>query len=185
MRVTRLPHFTTLLAAVAALAASACASDPAAASREVLDPHTGTTLTRLEKPVELLSEDVRGTGADPFAYLGPFRTNRMGSYALYLWVAVPVPEDSTPAAPQVTCDAKPLTLKSVEGGLGKIGLSNPPYGPPAPWSRISYYELTESDLDCLRGASEAALTLNLGQESPERFVADRRGLSVLTSFAAQ
>ena len=184
MRRTRLPHFTTLLAA-SALSASGCASDPAGASRDLLDTHTGTTLTRLEKPVELLSEDVRGSAADPFAYIAPFQTNRMGSYALYLWVAVPVPENAAAAAPQIMCDAKPLTLKSVEGAPAELGLSEPPYPPPAPWSRINYYVLSGADLDCLRRASEAVLTLDIGQDLPERFRADTRVLAPLKEFATE
>ncbi len=54
-----------------------------------LDANTGTTVTVMPKPVELIVDKARGTKTDPFAYVAPFETNRMGSHELYLWVSAP------------------------------------------------------------------------------------------------
>jgi len=185
MRHSGLLRVTSLLASAALWVLSACASDPASSVRDILDPHTGTTLTRLAQPVEFLSENLRGASADPFAYVGPFQTNRMGRFALYLWVAVAAPEGATSGTPVITCDSRLLTLEPVEGAPGGLGLSESPYTAPAPWSRISYFVLTNQDLDCLRQASQSTLTLSTDAAEPQRFVADRRALAVLATFAAQ
>ena len=73
-----------LLAALAG-----CASVPENAVSERLDERTGTTVTTMQKPIELVSTEPRGSNSDPFAYLAPFETNRMGRRELFLWIAVP------------------------------------------------------------------------------------------------
>ena len=56
---------------------------------ERLDPDTATTLTVINKPVELVGEGATGPTGNPFAFIAPFETNRMGAHALYLWMSAP------------------------------------------------------------------------------------------------
>ena len=57
----------------------ACATTPTEPVSETLDPDTATTVTTLSRPIELLSQGTRDKQTDPFAYIGPFETNRMGA----------------------------------------------------------------------------------------------------------
>ena len=181
----RSTHRVLTFAVIAALLAG-CASAPTESARESLDARTGTTLTRLPKPVELLSAETRSASGDPFAYFGPFQTNRMGAYALFLWVAVPVPapEETQPGSPSIACDDKPVALVPIPGELADLGLSEPPYPLPAPWSKVTYYVLAPGDLECLRQASGAVLTLDAGGPAEEHFLATKEALSGLATFAA-
>ena len=94
-----------LLAALAG-----CASVPENAVSERLDERTGTTVTTMQKPIELVSTEPRGSNSDPFAYLAPFETNRMGQRELFLWIAVP---DERGGASRLAEGCEPLT----KGGL--------------------------------------------------------------------
>jgi hypothetical protein len=76
-------------ASLFALMLSACVTTPGNEPLESLDERTGTTMTALRRPLELVAVDARAAGADPFAYVGTFETNRMGRRASYLWLAVP------------------------------------------------------------------------------------------------
>lgn len=76
-------------AAALALTSSGCIGLPEQDVLEALDEATGTSLTRLARPIELLTVEPRGPGADPFAYVAPFETNRMGQRRAFLWIAVP------------------------------------------------------------------------------------------------
>jgi len=174
------PAFALLLAHFAG-----CAAGPGQVTRELLDDRTGTTLKRLPKPVELLRAETTGAAGDPFAYFGPFQTNRMGAYALYLWVAVPVPDESHVGVSAIVCEGKTITLVPITGALADLGLSSAPYAPPAPWSRISYYALSYEDLQCLQHASRAVLTLNAGTAGEEHFQTTKGALSSLVSLEAE
>ena len=177
-------HFVPTFAFLAANFAG-CAAGSAQFTRELLDDHTGTTLRRLAKPVELLSAETTTAVGDPFAYFGPFQTNRMGAYALYLWVAAPVADESPAGVSSIVCEGKTITLVPITGALADLGLSSAPYAPPAPWSRISYYSLSYEDLQCLQHASRAILTLNSGTAAEEHFQATKGALSSLVSFEAE
>src|SRR5215470_8347092 len=74
-------------AMVAVLAA--CATVTSEPVSERLDPDTATTVTTLSRPIELLSQNNRSMETDPFAYIAPFETNRMGARDLFLWVSTP------------------------------------------------------------------------------------------------
>src|SRR5258708_7383237 len=80
-------------AAVSGLVAAllgACAALPLSEPvSEKLDPDTATTVTVLRQPIELYSQTSRSKQTDPFAYIAPFETNRMGTRELFLWVSTP------------------------------------------------------------------------------------------------
>src|SRR5919197_4700218 len=71
------------------LVVGACASAPPEAVSEKLDPDTAITVTTLSRPIELLSQSNRAKQTDPFAYIAPFETNKMGARDLFLWVSTP------------------------------------------------------------------------------------------------
>ena len=196
----QLSHF------VLALLAGGCASVPTEPISEKLDPDTATTVTVINHPVELLSQSTHGGKTDPFAYIAPFETDRMGERALFLWVAAP--QDMGPLSqPQVLCNGEPLRLEPLSvdalangpGGarpstvdaqsaanqseLARINLAHPPYDAPVPWSAQWYFRLPADGLKCLAAANGVALETRVSNGEAERFTADRKNLASLDAFA--
>jgi hypothetical protein len=168
-----------------AMAAVGCATAPTAGEDERLDTTTGTTVTVMPKPVELIVDKARGGKTDPFAYLAPFETNRMGSHELFLWVSAPQVAGAL-GEPQVFCGESQIPLEKFEGSMRDIGLSGSPYKTPAPWSVQWYFRLSGEVLDCLSGAQRVRLiTHPAGEESPDIYVADGPALSALSAFTAK
>src|SRR3569833_2683915 len=62
-----------------AAALGACSTTPSQPVVARLDPDTAITDTVLKKPVELVAESLHRTGGDPFAFIAPFETVRMGN----------------------------------------------------------------------------------------------------------
>jgi len=94
-----------------------CATAPSEPVSEKLDPDTATTITVLSQPIELFSQTSRAKQTDPFAYIAPFETNRMGSRDLFLWVSTPQAQGQlTP--PQVICNGQPLSLQPLSQDAG-------------------------------------------------------------------
>jgi hypothetical protein len=169
----------SFLAPIAAVALASCASAPKEPVREQLDPDTATTVTVLTQPVELLAEASRGT--DPFAYLAPFETDRMGERSLFLWVAAPE-SAGTKLQPQLLCDGQPVGLQPLDGSLSSLQLSTPPYTSPAPWSSQWYFRLPPDALHCLATSHEVALEAPAPTGEPERFVAAPKALASIEAF---
>lgn len=129
-----------------------CASLPDNAVQETLEEATGTSLTRLAKPVELTAVDPRGPNADPFAYVAPFETNRMGQRRAFLWIAVP-DERGNGRTPTLSIAGQPLALAApIE--LQSAGLRVAPYARPAPWSAEFVFELDAAALRALAARGE-------------------------------
>src|SRR5262249_33832962 len=150
-----------------------CATVPTEPVSETLDPDTAVTVTTLSRPIELFSENNRTKQTDdPFAYIAPFETNRMGARDLFLWVSTPQAQGQL-TQPQVLCNGQPLNLQPLsaepvgsraapgdnvtggEGGvpvkvdLSKLSLSRAPYEAPVPWSTQWYFKLPADSLKCL------------------------------------
>jgi hypothetical protein len=159
MTTPRIPRSRALcLAPVAALVLLAgCAAAPVNAPQELLDEATGTTLTRLVAPVELTSIEPRGANADPFAYLAPFETNRMGERRLYLWLAIP-DEQKSGAVPVLQIDGERLEVGAPLPDVRAAGLARWPYADPAPWSAVHVFEVDAAQLAALARASELRLS---------------------------
>src|SRR5206468_12208748 len=100
----------TLLCGMAAGLLGACAATPTEPVSEKLDPDTATTVTTLSRPIELLSQTNRNKQTDPFAYIAPFETNRMGARDLFLWVSTPQAQGQL-TRPQVLCNGQALDLQ--------------------------------------------------------------------------
>ncbi len=162
----------------------ACAPLPLDEQSERLDSNTGTTLTVMPRPVELIVDRARGPKTDPFAYLAPFETNRMGTHELFLWVSAPQVAGAL-GFPKVYCEDEVLPLEPVNGGLQTMGLSGPPYKLPAPWSVQWYFKLSGELLDCLASARSLRIDTQAGEEEPDHFTAEAPALAGLADFAAR
>lgn len=190
-----------------------CATVPADESvSERLDPDTATTLTILNRPIELLSESNQTRKIDPFAYIAPFETNRMGTRELFLWVSTPQAEGVlTP--PKVLCNGQTLNLQPLSqksatalnalargsaGGnfspgdtpdnpvnvdLAQLSLSRAPYDAPVPWSTQWYFKLPADSLKCLADAEGISLQARAVNGERDEFTANgRKNLASLDTF---
>jgi len=159
------------------------ACDPWAAQPvlDKLDGVTGQTAIVLQQPVVLVAESSRGAERDPFAFLAPFETDRMGSRELYLWVSAP--QDRGPVQHlEVLCDDQVLALERLDAR--PAGLSRSPYPAPAPWSGQWYFSLPESALQCFASARGAAVVTRLAGDVEDRFVSKPGAMRALAAFAA-
>lgn len=162
------------------LTACATSSQPVA---DRLDPNTATTVSVINKPVELVGEGGHGATGTPFAFFAPFQTDRAGARASYLWVSAPSIQGAQ-LTPKLVCDERILTLSGVSGDLAQIGLSSPPYSSPVPWNMQWYFQLPDDALDCLAGAKAVALETYGANGAPARFTVDGKDLGSLKDFKA-
>jgi hypothetical protein len=202
-------------AAVSGLAAAvlgACAAMPKEEPvSEKLDPDTATTVTVLSQPIELFSQSSRSKQTDPFAYIAPFETNRMGTKELFLWVSTPQAQGQL-TQPQVMCNGQPLSLQPLsqdagsavvreagKGGdfagvgpdgaaikvdLSKLSLSRAPYSAPVPWGTQWYFKLSADGLKCLADAEGISLQAKSADGNAEEFTTTggRKSLASLDAF---
>jgi len=197
------------IAPLSLLLAGGCATAPTEPVSEKLDPDTATTVTILSQPIELLAQAIRSKQTDPFAYIAPFETNRMGARDLFLWVSTPQAQGQL-TQPQVLCNGQPLNLQPVSqegdtltshaapgdnvtsGGspdvavkvdLSKLALSRAPYDSPVPWSTQWYFRLPPDSLKCLADAQGITLEARAADGNQEEFTAsDRKNLASLDAF---
>jgi hypothetical protein len=179
----QVPHvkLSRIYLAPLATMVAACATTGTPSVLEKLDPDTATTLTVLKKPVELVAESLHNAGGDPFAFIGPFETNRMGNRTRYLWMSAP----SVPNArlePRLLCDGRPVTLPPVTEGMTHLGLAHPPYEKPAPWSMEWYFQLPAETLQCLADAQRVTVETHADTGQSDQFSVDSKGLMTLKQF---
>jgi hypothetical protein len=163
---------------------TACATTPSQPVVERLDPDTATTLTVIKKPVELIGEAPHGPTGNPFAFIAPFETDRMGTRTLYLWMSAPSIEGAK-LQPQLLCDGQPLALAALDSDISHIGLSSVPYPSPVPWNMQWYFQLPRPALDCLAGAQKVALETHGTNGEPERFTVASKDLTDLKAFSSR
>ena len=152
---------TTLLSrvrftAVAMLASvlGACAALPNDAPVvEQLDPETGTTVTRLGRPVEVYRESFVQEPAGRFAFIAPFETNLMGKRELFVWIAVPI-EPVPDTVPEVEVNGAALTLGAHSRSPDFATLHKSPYKIPTPWSAMYYFKVDEALITQLGQATD-------------------------------
>ncbi len=162
---------------------AACATTPSQPVVERLDPDTATTVTVLKRPVELVAENLHNVGGDPFAFIAPFETDRMGSRVQYLWMSAPGVENAT-IEPQLMCDGRPLALSPVDGDIGHFGLSHVPYDKPAPWSVQWYFQLPPETLKCLADAQQVTLETHASTGQSDQYQVDSKGLTAIKAFSS-
>jgi hypothetical protein len=196
---------------VAVLLAGCASMPPTEPVAEKLDPDTATTVTVLSQPIELFSQTSRAKQTDPFAYIAPFETNKMGSRELFLWVSTPQAQGQL-TQPTVNCNGQALSLEPLSqemgagvaaevnkggdfGGIGadgkairvdlsKLSLSRAPYNAPVPWGTQWYFKLSEDGLKCLAGAEGISLEAKAADGSAEQFssTGGRKSLASLDAF---
>jgi len=179
----RVPHVKLSRICLATLAATvgACATAPSQPVVEKLDPDTATTVTVLKKPVELVAETLHNGGGDPFAFIGPFETDRMGNRTRYLWMSAPAVQNAK-LEPRLLCDGQAVTLSPVNDDMSHLGLSHPPYEKPAPWSMEWYFQLPPETLQCLADAQRVTVETHADTGQSDQFSVDSKGLATLKAF---
>jgi hypothetical protein len=140
---------TTLLGACAALPDDA----PVV---ENLDSETGTTVTRLGRPVEIYRETFLQDTVGRFAFIGPFETNLMGTRELFVWLAVPI-EPVPDAIPVVEVNGAVLTLGTPGRSADFAHVHESPYKIPTPWSAMYYFKVDESVIARLGEATDVTV----------------------------
>jgi hypothetical protein len=175
---------TTLVISTSLGLLTACAtttsSQPVA---ERLDPDTATTVTVIKKPIELVGAGAHGPTGNPFAFIAPFETNRMGKRALYLWVSAPATEGSQ-HQPQLVCDGHALALPPVDSDISHLGLSSAPYPAPVPWDTQWYFQLSQDGLECMASAQIVSIETYGAGGAPSRFTAEAKDLAPLKEFTS-
>jgi hypothetical protein len=163
-----------------------CAAPRTAAVQEALDERTGTTITRIAKPITFVTNVVRGAKSDPFASLAPFETNRQGARQIYLWLAVPDELERAPIV-EVRIDGVPLAPGAVPLDMAGIGLGGPAYPAPAPWSAVRVFSLDEKQYRALERAGSVRIIARFadGAELPFAAEADADASAALRQFAGQ
>jgi hypothetical protein len=162
-------------------ALAGCAAQPANDVRELLDEATGTTLTRIEVPVELTTTVPRGANSDPFAYVAPFETNRMGTRERWLWIAVP-DERGDAGVPRLSVGGRELDLGAPVDSRS-AGLQSAPYREPAPWSAQHLFRLDDAALSALSDGAEWRLRVERRTGSPLEFAGQPSPPDLLRRFA--
>jgi hypothetical protein len=182
LRTTLAGSASFLALGVTLLSLASCATAPTETESQRLDANTGTTLTLMPKPVELVVEKSRGPKSDPFAYIAPFETNRMGSHELFLWVSAPQVGGAL-SVPQLYCGTSAVALERVEGTPREMGLSSPPYKPTAPWSTQWYFRLSGEVLDCLASAAQIRITTQAADATePDNYIAAGEATAGVSAF---
>jgi hypothetical protein len=166
----------------------ACAAAPGPTVHDKLDAKTGSTVSVIPEPVELLTSGYIGTRTGAFAYLGPFEIDQMGARTLYLWILLPH-DVSASVLPVIHCDDTPVTLSLLSNGLGSMGLAEPPYEAADPWGAQWYFALDDATLACLARAHQITFDIPNARGNTVRFIAESAknaaGFPALETFAAR
>jgi len=169
---------------LAVIVAAGCVSVSRPAYVENLDPVTGTTVVTIGDPLQLVTQQPRGSGHDPFAFLAPFDIDRMGKRALFLWVAVPEDGGAVQSV-QVLCDGQALALAATSLDLAAVGLGRAPYRPPAPWSHAWYFALPDEALARLGSSAKVVVIAQAQAGGSDQYQADSGALRALSAFATR
>jgi hypothetical protein len=147
----------------------ACAALPSDAPVvEQLDTETGTTVTRLGRPLELYRETFLQETAGRFAFIGPFETNLMGRHESFVWLAVPI-EPLEGEVPVIEVDGVGLPLGMPGRAADFANLHKSPYKIPTPWSAMYYFKVDDSVVARLGEAAGVAVrVLEAGKSGPTK-----------------
>ncbi len=168
-------HARFVLVAAASFFLGGCAALPDDAPVvEQLDSETGTTVTRLGRPVEVYRESIREPSlqesAGRFAFFGPFETNLMGKRELFVWLAVPI-EPVADSVPVVEVNGAALSLGPPGRNADFAMLHTSPYKIPTPWSAMYYFKVDDSIVSRLGEATDLAVrVLEGGKKGPIKTV---------------
>ena len=175
-----------LLLTSALLVLAACTAGPGPPVRDKLDTKTGSTVSVMPEPLELVTNGYIGTRGGAFAFLAPFEIDQMGTRTLYLWVLLPH-DVSSSAVPVIHCNDGIVTLPVKSAGLADLSLAQPPYDLPDPWGTQWYFSLDDQTLVCFAHARTIALDIPNLRNDVETFVAEKpknaAGFPLLAHFA--
>ena len=176
----------TRLFTAALLVLCACTAGPGQPVRDKLDAKTGSTVSVMREPLELLTSGYIGTRGGAFAFLGPFEIDQMGTRTLFLWVLVPH-DVSSSVVPVIHCNDGAVTLPVKSAGVADMGLAEPPYDLPDPWGTQWYFSLDDQTLLCFAHARTITLDIPSLRGDLETFVAEHpknaAGFPMLVNFA--
>ena len=152
-------------AVAAALVASCGTAEPGRRAGEYLDDATGATLTRVEQPFLLFSDDpARAANARDYLSAAPLAVNQSGRRSWWLWlglwstidrgVSVGDPQLADVTAIQLIVDGEPMEL-DLGARVDRIpGVTTVPYAAPVATARPFLLPLTGSQVTRLgRGTS--------------------------------
>ena len=144
-------------ACVAVLVASCGTTGPGRRATEYLDNATGATITRVQQPFVLFSDDpARAANARDYISAAPLAVNQSGRRSWWLWLGlwstidrgVSVGDAQMPdvAAIQLMVDGEPMEL-DLAGRVDRIpGVASPPYVAPVETARTLVLPLTGSQV---------------------------------------
>jgi hypothetical protein len=146
------------LAMLATLLSACVALPDDAPVVEQLDSETGTTVTRLGRPIEVYRETFVQEPTGRFAFIAPFETNLMGQRELFVWVAVPI-EPAADVIPAVEVNGSALNLTSPGRTADFATLHTSPYKIPTPWSAMYYFKVDEAIVTKLAEATNIVISV--------------------------
>ncbi len=174
--------WSSIASVALALAVSGCSSLPQDGGvQQQLDERTGITVTRLAKPLELTVTASPGPANDPFAYLSPFQTNRMGERADFLWLAVPA-NGALLADPVIRADGEIVTVGELSNSPTITQLEFGPYQTPAPWSRQFFANADDAVMQQLAKARRVEI-MTRDASGEWTFVLEGDALRALAKYA--
>ena len=172
-----------LYMALASAALAGCAAPAIDPVQEALDERDGTTITQLAAPLTFIAEAPRSSGSDPFAFLAPFESNRMGQRRLHLWVAVPV---EIKADVTVILWRDGVELLRAPGPLAgpdrDAAAVRAPYPTTAAWQRPLVVDLTADVLAALGEAAALTIEMRFADGHSERFASEKPTQPPLQEF---
>jgi hypothetical protein len=167
-------------AALASAALAGCAAPAVDPVQEVLDERDGTTITRLANPLTFIVEAPRSSGSDPFAFLAPFESNRMGKRGMHLWLAVPV--ESKSAVIVVLWHDGAELLHTSDPAEATAGAVRAPYAATAAWQRQFVVDMNADGLAALAQAAKLTLEMRFADGHSERFASEKPTQAPLQEF---
>ena len=166
-----------------------CAGESSIKSAEVLDEHTGVTMSALQAPLEFVENGGNaGPGAarrPSFAYLGPLEWDRSGDITYGLWIHVapgsdrPVGDIHATGAVTMTLDDRPLALSGLESPAAGSG----PYRPVASWGQTGYYASDAGMLKRMSHSDKIRLEFRGTDGATVEFTPTRETRATLAKFA--
>jgi hypothetical protein len=170
-------------AALASATLAGCATPAVDPVLEALDERDGTTITRLAGPLTFIVEAPRSSGSDPFAFLAPFESNRMGKRRMHLWVAVPVESKADITAVIWHDGVELLRLPGPSGGANRDAAAvRAPYPATAAWQRQLVVDIDAAVLVALAQAATLTIEMRFADGHSERFASEEPTQAPLQEF---
>lgn len=170
-------------AALVSATLAGCATPAVDPVLEALDERDGTTITRLAGPLTFIAEAPRSSGSDPFAFLAPFESNRMGKRRMHLWVAVPV-ESKADVTAVIWNDGVELLRASgpIDSSDRDAAAVRAPYPGTAAWQRHFVVDLNADMLATLAQAATLTIEMRFADGHSERFASEKPTQAPLQEF---